>query len=54
MRVSENSNLVLELGFFIGKLGRKCVMPIYKEAADFEMPSDYAGVVYTPFDSNEQ
>lgn len=47
-------NVILELGFFLGKLGRKNVVPIYRESENFEMPSDYNGVVYTPFDSNEQ
>jgi len=47
-------NVILELGFFMGKLGRKNVLPLYREAENFEMSSDYAGVVYTPFDSNEQ
>jgi predicted nucleotide-binding protein len=43
-------NVILELGYFIGKLGRGRVMALNKGGADFEIPTDFAGVVYTPFD----
>jgi predicted nucleotide-binding protein len=35
---------VFELGFFIGKLGRKRVIAI--RDGDVEIPSDYQGIVY--------
>ena len=41
-------NVLLELGFFLGTLGRKRVCVLYKE--DVEIPSDYAGVLYVPLD----
>jgi predicted nucleotide-binding protein len=41
-------NVILELGYFIGKLGRDRVFALLK--GEIEMPSDYMGVVYTPFD----
>ena len=41
-------NVVLELGYFVGKLGRESVCALVK--GDPEMPSDYVGVVYTKFD----
>ncbi len=41
-------NVILELGFFLGKLGRECVCPLVK--GDVETPSDYDGVVYTELD----
>ena len=41
-------NVILELGFFIAKLGRKRVCPIYVEGV--ELPSDYHGVLYVPYD----
>lgn len=41
-------NVVLELGYFLGKLGRSRVCALYKSGV--EMPSDYQGVVYTPLD----
>ena len=43
-------NVILELGFFIGKLGRARVCPIVK--GEVEKPSDYNGVVYTNFDDD--
>jgi predicted nucleotide-binding protein len=49
-RPRARQNVVLELGYFIAKLGREKVMPLYKGAEAFELPSDIAGVVYTPFD----
>jgi predicted nucleotide-binding protein len=47
-------NVILELGYFIGALGRNRVLSLVKEdpAGNFEVPSDIAGVIYTPFDSN--
>ncbi|MEJ0092105.1 MAG: nucleotide-binding protein [Methylocella sp.] len=42
-------NVILELGYFIGKLGRKNVCAI--KHGDVELPSDIFGVVWTPFDA---
>lgn len=44
-------NVVLELGYFIAKLGRKNVMPLYE--IDVELPSDISGVLYTIIDQTE-
>jgi predicted nucleotide-binding protein len=44
-------NVILELGYFIGKLGRERVMLLHQEEANFEMPSDYTGTVYTKYDN---
>ncbi len=38
-------NVVLEAGFFMGKLGREYV--VYLASSELEMPSDLQGVVYT-------
>lgn len=46
-------NVVLELGYFIGKLSRKNVMVIFRDTKNFDIPSDYSGVLYTPFDDRE-
>jgi predicted nucleotide-binding protein len=46
-------NVILELGFFIGKLGRDRVFTL-KQSNDLEIPSDFAGVLYTLFDSAGQ
>jgi predicted nucleotide-binding protein len=41
-------NVILELGFFIGRLGRARVCAL--KAANVELPSDILGIVWTPFD----
>jgi predicted nucleotide-binding protein len=41
-------NVVLELGYFSGILGRSNVCVLYKNGV--ELPSDYLGVIYVPFD----
>lgn len=43
-------NVILELGFFLGKLGRKHVCVLYQEGV--EIPSDYKGVLFVPFDKD--
>ena len=41
-------NVVLELGFFLGRLGRDKVCVLVKD--EVEVPSDYNGVLYVPMD----
>lgn len=47
-RPRARQNVIFELGFFIGKLGRKCVCALTRGAP--EIPSDYAGVLYVQMD----
>lgn len=42
-------NVILELGYFIGKLSRKRVCPLY--AKGVELPSDMSGVLYVELDN---
>ena len=42
-------NVVFEMGFFVGRLGRGRVCALKSDDVDMEIPSDYAGVVYVPF-----
>jgi predicted nucleotide-binding protein len=44
-------NVILELGYFIGKLGRERVLPLYSDGVD--LPSDLHGLLYTPIDKAE-
>ena len=44
-------NVVLELGYFVGHLGRDKVCALHK--GDVELPSDLHGVVYVPVDPGE-
>jgi predicted nucleotide-binding protein len=41
-------NVILELGYFIGKLSRARVCALYREGV--EIPSDIHGVLYVPYD----
>jgi predicted nucleotide-binding protein len=43
-------NVILELGYFIGKLGRSRVCAL--RGAGIEIPSDILGVVWTEYDQN--
>ena len=42
--------MILELGYFAGKLGRERVVALHR--GDIEFPSDYDGVLYTPYDGD--
>ena len=44
-------NVILELGYFLGKLGRKRVCVLHKEKV--ELPSDIHGILYVPMDSSD-
>lgn len=46
-------NVVLELGFFLAKLGKNRVTALYKASENFELPSDFAGVLYKKYDNGE-
>ena len=41
-------NVILELGYFMGKLGRKRVCALLSK--DVEIPSDYSGILYIPLE----
>ena len=43
--------MILELGYFAGKLGRSRVFSLYREGSKLELPSDIAGVIYTNYDA---
>lgn len=49
LRNRARQNVVFELGYFIGKLGRNKVVALYKD--DVEIPSDYSGVCYIEMDA---
>lgn len=44
-------NVIFEFGYFIGKLGRERVVALHKVSKNFEMPSDYSGVIFVPYES---
>jgi predicted nucleotide-binding protein len=44
-------NVIFEMGFFAGRLGRSKITVLHSEGV--EIPTDYHGVVYIPLDSEE-
>jgi predicted nucleotide-binding protein len=44
-------NVVFEFGYFVGKLNRQNVLPLFRNEGNFEMPTDLLGVVYVTYDS---
>ncbi len=48
LQARARQNVILELGFFVGRLGRQHVCALYK--GPLELPSDYLGVGYVPLD----
>lgn len=44
-------NVILELGLFLGLLGRNKVAALHEPGV--EIPSDYLGVTYVPLDPNK-
>lgn len=48
LQARARQNVVLELGYFVGRLGRERVCALHR--GDLELPSDYMGVIYVPFD----
>lgn len=47
-RPRARQNVILELGYFVGRLSRSKVCALYKGTV--EMPSDFHGVIYLPMD----
>ncbi len=45
-------NVILELGFFLGKLGPENVIALVESSIELEAPSDYDGVIYLPYDAD--
>jgi predicted nucleotide-binding protein len=56
LRPRARQNVIFELGFFVGKLGRNKVTVLYKshsEKGALEIPSDYHGIRYVDMEANE-
>ncbi|TWT79526.1 putative nucleotide-binding protein containing TIR-like domain protein [Planctomycetes bacterium CA13] len=51
LKARARQNVVFELGYFMGKLGRQHVAAVLR--GDIERPSDYDGVVYIAYDFND-
>lgn len=51
LNLRARQNVILEMGYFIGKLGRDRVCPLYTNGV--ELPSDLYGLLYTEIDKGE-
>lgn len=51
MQGRARQNVILELGYFVGKLGRRRVCALYKPGV--EIPSDFQGVLFIELDSQD-
>lgn len=51
LQLRARQNVILELGYFLGKLGRKRVCALIDTGID--IPSDFSGVIYIPIDPEE-
>lgn len=49
LQLRARQNVILELGYFLGRLGRTRVCALHRGGV--ELPSDYQGVLYIEFDS---
>jgi predicted nucleotide-binding protein len=47
-KLRARQNVIFELGFFLGRLDRERVAAIYEPGV--EIPSDYSGVIFIPYD----
>ncbi|MBN1216812.1 MAG: nucleotide-binding protein, partial [Candidatus Lokiarchaeota archaeon] len=47
-------NVILELGYFLGKLGRERTLALYKFNDQFEFPSDISGLLYLLYDNTRK
>jgi predicted nucleotide-binding protein len=50
LKTRARQNVILELGYFLGRLGREKVVALFRQDLEFEMPSDYSGVIFVPYD----
>ncbi len=50
LKKRSRQNVILELGYFIGKLGREHVCALYIKGV--EIPSNFGGVLYVPYDKS--
>ena len=52
LRPRVRQNIILEFGWFLGKLGTGKVVVLFKPLKDFELPTDLDGRLYKEFDIN--
>jgi len=45
-------NVIFELGYFTARLGRKRVVALVEDINNFELPSDFYGIIYISYDGD--
>jgi len=48
-KLRARQNVILEMGYFIGKIGRENVCVLHEDINNLEIPSDYGGVMFIKF-----
>jgi predicted nucleotide-binding protein len=52
-KLRPRQDVVFELGFLLGKLGKSNVLVFFREFANFEIPTDFEGIKVAAFDDRE-
>ena len=52
-KLRPRQDVVFELGFLLGKLGRSNVLVFQRECQNFEVPTDFEGIKFTAFDDRD-
>ena len=52
-KLRPQQDVVFELGFLLGKLGKDNVLVFFRECANFEIPTDFEGIKVTAFDDRD-
>ena len=52
-KLRPRQDVVFELGFLLGKLGKRNVLVFFRECANFETPTDFEGIKVTAFDDRD-
>ena len=52
-KLRPQQDVVFELGFLLGKLGKGNVLVFFRECANFEIPTDFEGIKVTAFDDRD-
>ncbi len=52
-KLRPKQDVVFELGFLLGNLGKGNVLVFFRECANFEIPTDFEGIKFTAFDDRD-
>jgi predicted nucleotide-binding protein len=52
-KLRPRQDVVFELGFLLGKLGKSNVLVLFRECSNFEIPSNFEGIKVVAFDDRE-